>query len=486
MPPNQVNLDEVRFLRGYFTSMKISSQLLVLGIVLGLLLSACSPETAKHQGTATTTPKAPQPTLAVTPTATKMPEIKTDPKGLSGVQITYLHPWSDESGRIMDMLVDEFNQSNEWGINVLIQEPGSTSLVIQQLRASESGTVNVAVLPNYELLFQDQNHNEVLDLNPYAASTKVGFSKEERADYYSAFWHEDLAGGKLYGIPAEESAAVLFYNNTWAKELGFSSIPKTHTAFRLQTCAANTTFRKDNDRLNDGLGGWIVSSDADTLLSWLHTFDAVDFSTPLEKFNNSQVRQTFEYLFNLQASACAWSGRIPQPYDYFANRQALFYSGSTQDILPQSAAFERSGLGDEWQVMPYPGGDDSSVLTRGLAYGVFESDAQKELASWLFIRWLSQPVNQARMLQGTGSLPLGSDVLDYMTSYQDTYPQWKTALTLLPQAKSSPAQTDLGIIRMVLGDAGTFLFRPEFTAEGIPGLITQLDATIKELTNREP
>ncbi len=466
--------------------MKKSVLILVLGVVMGLLLSACSPETTKPQGTATVTPKATQPTLAVTPTATKIPEIKTDPKGLSGVQITFLHPWSDESGRIMDMLVDEFNQSNEWGIFVLIQEPGSTSLAIQQLRASENTTVNVAVVPNYELLFQDQNQNAVLDLNPYAASSKVGFTKEQRADYFSEFWHEDLAGGKLYGIPAEESAAVIFYNATWAKELGFSSAPKTSTAFRLQTCATNTTFRKDNDRLNDGLGGWIVSSDADTLLSWLHTFGAIDFSTPLDKFNNREVKQGFEFLFNLQANACAWSGRNPHPYDYFASRQALAYSGTTQDIVPQIAAFERSGLEDEWQVMPYPGGDDSSVLTRGLAYGVFESDAQKELASWLFIRWLSQPVNQARMLQVTGSLPLGSDVLEYMTSYQENNPQWKAALSLLPQAKSLPAQADLGIIRMVLGDAGTFLFRPEFTAEGIPGLITQLDATITELSNRKP
>ncbi len=48
------------------------------------------------------------------------------------------------------------------------------------------------------------------------------------------------------------------------------------------------------------------------------------------------------------------------------------------------------------------------------------------------------------------------------------------------------AQANLGIIRMVLGDAGTFLFKPEFTAEGIPDLLYQLDQTIKELANRTP
>ena len=141
---------------------------------------------------------------------------------------------------------------------------------------------------------------------------------------------------------------------------------------------------------------------------------------------------------------------------------------------------------DEWLVMAYPGGMDSAVLTSGLTYGVLKSDAQKELASWMFVRWLSQPANQARLLQTAGSLPLGTKVLEYMKTFEDTYPQWKAALDLLPQAKSLPVQADDGIVRMVLEDAGTYLFKPEFTAEGIPDLLYQLDSTIKELTARKP
>jgi multiple sugar transport system substrate-binding protein len=467
--------------------MKKSSQLLVLGLILAMAITACKPETVKPQGTATAAPQVNKTAQAqVTPTATKMPEISTDPKNLSGVQITYLHPWSGETGRVMDMLVDEFNQSNEWGINVTLREPGSTGLAVQDLRASESSTVNVAALPINELLYQDQNNSSVVDLNPYAASSKVGFSKDEREDFQSIFWNDNLVGGKLYGIPAQQSAAVLFYNATWAKELGFLSPPKTGEAFKLQTCAANALLRKDNDWQNDGLGGWIVSTDADTLFSWLNIFGAVDLSTPIEKMNTTKVKTGFTYLFNLQASACAWSGRTPEPYDYFARREALAYSGTTQDIIPQSAAFTRNGAADEWQVIPYPGGEDSILLTNGLAYGVFKSDEQKELASWLFVRWMSQPVNQARLLQTSGSLPLGTKVLEYMTSFEKNYPLWQTSLALLPQAKSLPAQANGAIIRMVVEDAGTFLFKPEFTAEGIPDLLYQIDSTIKELSNRKP
>jgi hypothetical protein len=86
----------------------------------------------------------------------------------------------------------------------------------------------------------------------------------------------------------------------------------------------------------------------------------------------------------------------------------------------------------------------------------------------------------------TGSLPLGDEVMKYMTSFEENYPQWKDALSLIPQAKSITAQANLGIIRMVLGDAGTFLFKPEFTTEGIPDLLYQLDSTIMELSKRNP
>jgi ABC-type glycerol-3-phosphate transport system substrate-binding protein len=147
---------------------------------------------------------------------------------------------------------------------------------------------------------------------------------------------------------------------------------------------------------------------------------------------------------------------------------------------------DSSGIEDEWQVIAYPGSDDFGVLSNGLSYGVLKTDDQMDLASWLFIRWLSQPMNQARLLQVTGSLPMGTKVLEFMTSFEEKNPHWKAALSLLPEVRSLPAQTNGGIVRMELEDAGTFLFRPEYTAEGIPDLITQMDATIKELSARKP
>lgn len=452
-------------------------------------MAACTPLAASNDITPTPT----QRKMTVTPeslipTPTKVAEINVDPQQLNGLQITFLHPWSGDSGRMMDVLVDEFNQSNDWGIHVKTREPGSLGLAIQDLENTdpEEVEINLTAMPTYELVFRHENLRKVVDLNAYVYSANYGFTEEQVNDFREVFWNENLIEGMLYGIPAQETASVLFYNATLAEELGYTQVPLTTTAFRLQNCAANAAFRKDNDRSNDGVGGWIISDNASVLFNWMKSFDTLNLSQPLEEFSSTGVESPFTYLYNLQKEACAWDSRLPEPYDYFATRQALTYSGTLQDILPQYEAFTRSGMADDWHVILYPSRDNPTLITEGLSFGVFESNDEKQLAAWLFIRWMSKPENQARLLKITGTFPLGTEVMSQMTDFKESYPQWNEAVSLLPFASTLPAQGNSGIIRMVLSDAGNYLFRSEFTLEQIPVLIDDLDATIKELAERQP
>jgi len=419
-----------------------------------------------------------------TPIPTRVPTLSVKPDDLSGTQVTFLHPWSGESGRVMDLMIDEFNQSNEWGIHVITLAPGSTGLAREALNDS-AANIDLAALPVSTLLRQDESGRSVLDLNPYVDSTDVGLSQEEIADFLPAFWNANLAAGKLYGIPAQQSASLLFYNATWAAELGYGSAPRTPLVFKMQTCSANALFRKDSDRSNDGIGGWIISSDADTLLNWFHALEASDLSGMPDKFNVPAVKTAFEYLYRLQKDSCAWPSRLPEPYDYFAARQALAYSGTPQDILPQAAAMVRAGNEDDWKVIAYPS-EDGAIFSSGLTYGVFKSDEKKQLAAWLFIRWLSEPANQARLVQATGSFPLGEEVLRHLQTFKDENPRWAASLSLLENIRTLPAAADADLVRMVLEDAGVFLFRAEFTIEKIPELLALLDQTLKELKEYQP
>ena len=458
------------------------------GVCLALVLTACQTKEPLSGGTPAVTKPVPTATEDNrTPTATRVPTISADETRLNGVKITLLHPWSGETGKAMDQMVEEFNQSNEWGITVSINAPGSASLAIQELEQNDAdaSTVDLAVVPTWQLFHQDQASGNIVDLNPYVQSKDVGLRDEQIEDYYPVFWSENLLGGKLYGLPAQQTASLLFYNATWAAELGYTLPPETLVDFKAQTCAANKTFRADGDRSNDGLGGWLISSDPGTMISWLDAFNAINLSESFDSFNSNGTQSAFEFLFDLQKDACAWSSRMPEPYDYFATRQALVYSGTLQDVWPQTAAFERAGNEDEWLALPYPSEGKQSMLTEGLSWGIVETDANRQLAAWLFIRWMAQPENQLRLLQASGTLPLGSQALEMAKPFLN-YPQWLAAVALQSNAETLPADPNTGIIRMVLADAGSYLFRSEFTTEKIPGLLTQLDATIQELAEREP
>ena len=459
----------------------------MLGLIF--ILSACQPTAATMFSTEITTKAAPTPTHEPrTPTATKVPEIDLDVDLLKGTLVTFLHPWSGETSQTLYLMTAEFNQSNEWGIQVVLEEPGSLGLAISKVEQSgvEEPSIDMLVLPAYELLRLDLESQPVLDLNPYLASKQFGITEAEQKDFYPLFWNHNLIDGKLYGIPAQETATILFYNQTWASELGFSQVPTNTLYFRNQACAANAVYRKDNDSLNDGLGGWLISKDASNWLNWLRAFQAVDSGAPIEQFSSSETEETFTYLFNLQKDACAWEGRQPEPYDYFATRQTLMYSGTLQDIAPQKAAFERSGSKDQWQVILYPSNSDSKLLVDDLSYGITATDPVKQLASWLFIRWLSSPDHQVRLLETMGSFPLGSTAQAQMAEYKSSYPQWGEAVSLRPFGDMLIPQPDATILRMVLADAGAFMLKPEFTADKIPNLLQELDATIAELEEQQP
>ncbi len=385
-------------------------------------------------------------------------------------------------------MVDQFNQTNEWGIFVVEIAPGSTGLVDEkftELMLNGLAPEVIVASPSH-LMRYDALYENIQDLNPYVASAAYGLTAEEQGDFLPEFWVESMHDGKRYGIPAQRTSEMLFYNTAWAKELGFSSAPQTWEEFETQACAANASMRKDNDTSNDGLGGWIINTNALTTLSWLVSFGSAPTAMDAIQFSSAQSTTAFEQLLNLENSTCAWVSRLPEPYDYFTNRQALFYSGSMEDMRMQEKNNARLENKDEWAVIPYPHEADAFVLTEGLDYGITKSTDEKQLAAWLFVRWLSAPEQQAWILRMSGTLPLGEDVLPLVTDIPEEYPKWQAGVALMDLIQPLPASAELDLAKMVLEDGGWALYRTGLKAEGIPALLTQIDDTIAELAAYHP
>lgn len=454
-------------------------------ILCFLLVAGCAPvEKALHLSTPTPTLLPPTPVLP-TPTAT-LPPITTDEGKLKGIQVFFMYPWSGDVGTAMENLISTFNQSNSWGIQVIGEAEGSTGSLYDTVASDLQNAIPPTLIaaPIEQLLELNQNSKTIIDLTPYVQSTRYGLSQGEQQNFAAVFWNQDVVNGYRYGIPAQRTAKVLIYNQTWAKELGFDRPPTTPVEFQQQVCAAYTALRQDDDATNNGLGGWVVDTDAMTLDSWANTFNVPLESAGQFKFASPEMTKMFTYLRTLLDNGCAWNSKDVAPYDYFAKRQALVYSADLQDMLRQQQTQTLDNSQDEWEVIPYPTTSKTFIMTEGPSYAILTSSSEKELAAWLFIRWLSQPENGGALTTAGATLPLGEGFVNASIQVGDSLPQWQQAVALLPDAEIPPVSADWTTAKMVWEDAAWQLFKTDVKTDQISALTTQIDQTLTDLLEK--
>jgi ABC-type glycerol-3-phosphate transport system substrate-binding protein len=160
----------------------------------------------------------------------------------------------------------------------------------------------------------------------------------------------------------------------------------------------------------------------------------------------------------------------------------MFASDSVTAIPYQAEAFQAAGNQDEWTVMPFPSPNRKPAFdVYGPSYILLKSTPERQLASWLFVRWLAASQNQARLAEATGSLPLRTSVFEQLSAYRVRYPAWQAIAQQLSAARGEPKEQSWRVVRWALGDATTQLFRSYFTMDQIPGLIDFLDRTAADL-----
>ena len=142
---------------------------------------------------------------------------------------------------------------------------------------------NVIAAPIEDLQELQSENNILVPLQNYINQPGWGLSSEEIASYMPDFWQQEIFDGSQVGIPAMRNADLLFYNNTWARELGFESPPQTPEEFNQQVCSAAKFNPDDED-----VGGYILDSRYPAILNWLNSYD----STITERLNSG------DYTFN--------------------------------------------------------------------------------------------------------------------------------------------------------------------------------------------
>lgn len=468
---------------------KQSFYIWILVLTIGaLLLAGCTPgaetpdetETLVSSGEEAEETQQPTPTLAVTPTPATPIQLQVDPADLAGIVVRFAHPWSGEMADVLTVAANQFSLTNEWDIWVDVETTGGDNALLQSVQTDIENKDLPGLIASYPyaLAALDGEYFSV-NLTDYFYSSEWGFSPEEQADIPAVFLEQFTDEGHLAALPVAPQATVLFYNRTWGEALAFTDLPDNPESFADQSCTATFSNYDDFIEDNDGTGGWLINQDPQVLASWYAAFGSELPVSGAISFNTEGGLDAFGYLKETYADGCIWLGRRPEPYFYFANRYALMYAGTLDQIPYQVGWMASSGSADEWTVMGFPGPEGEVMLVDSPGLIITADTPEMQMAAWLFARYLLSPEVQAEIAQSSFSLPVRESAVGLLSGFGSQYPQWAQAVELMDIARPIPISSGWGIGQYVLQDG--FYRLLQGAVEDLPVILEEVDALVAEL-----
>jgi multiple sugar transport system substrate-binding protein/sn-glycerol 3-phosphate transport system substrate-binding protein len=459
-------------------SKKVFSSVLAVLVVTAMLLGACAPAAtpapteapAKVEPTAApaeptaTTAAAAEPTAApAEPTAapTEAPVVEAGPyEGVDpkGQQVVFWHNHTKGRQDALQAIVEDFNQTNEWGITVTQENQGSYSDIFKKMLP----ILNTPDVPGIVVAYQNQAatyqlSGGLVDMNPLVNSAKWGISEEEQKDFFPGFFAQDIFpnfGNARLGFPPNRSMEVMYYNMDWLKELGFDGPPTTPEEFKEMACAASKTpFSKATA---EGSVGYELSIDASRFASWTFAFggNVYDTSTGEYTYNSEGAVKAMEFLQDLFKEGCA--NLVTEAYGDqtdFGTGKLLFSVGSSSG-LPFYRQAAEEGAGFEWSVAAIPHTTADPVMNiYGASVSIPKSTPEQELAAFLFLKYYTSPEVQARWAKASEYFPVRASVADGLEDYFAEQPAYKTAFDMLQYGQFEPPTPGYDFVREMVNTA---------------------------------
>ncbi|MGB2965575.1 MAG: extracellular solute-binding protein [Anaerolineales bacterium] len=408
------------------------------------------------------------------------------PVEVSGVTVQFWHVYGegDPRNEAMVAFVDDFNATNEYGITVEALDQGTYTDLEDKVNAGiQSGDTPHIAQAYTSALNNWDTVDLVVDLNQFVTDETYGFTEEEIADIYPAIFNLGFnAAGERLAWPFSQSANAIVYNITWAKELGFDSPPTTPEDLKAQLCAAAEANAADDNPDNDGTGGFVYSSTISDFLGFLHAFggSSLNADGTAYEFNTPEAKAAALYINDLRDSGCTFETEsYPNPEQ--AQRLALMTASSTSGLQYYGYAFADAENDDEWGFLPFPGPDGGQgTVSWSQTIGIIKSTPEQEMASWIFIKYLTSPENQAKWIEASGYLPTHFSTEGMLTDYVASVPQFQSTMSIAALGQPEPEIAAWFSVRRAAEEAVAMMYAAETEAE-IDTILAELDVTAAEL-----
>lgn len=376
---------------------------------------------------------------------------------LEGQELEFWYIWDlDEPGTGMNAIVDRFNQENQWGITVVPRDRG---LVLDPLASVESdfeeGLTPHIMVSDSSAIGSWYQAGLIEDLTRLVTDPAVGMTEKEQLAFYPGVFSEFEENGSVrLGMPFSQAIQVLYYNQSWAEELGFDSYPANTEDFLEQSCG----LEDEEER-----AGLIFSPQAGNILSFLYAYRGEPgLSGEREyQFSSSEIQEFAEDLREMSQGGCVQLiSNYPNPmaiegeYERFNDREALMIMGSSLMQEHIQVVSDQIGQLDQWKMLAFPGPDGTKVVSSEVqSVVIFDSTPEAELASWLFLQYLVSPEVQAEWSQYSGYYPTRKDSLRLLSDFRAENPDWAGGLLLLKYSRSAPLHPSWQTVKLAVEDA---------------------------------
>lgn len=382
---------------------------LALVMVLGVTGLASA-----QDATATPTPLPPQEFTGA------LAEFEGESDNLAGVDptgqtITYWHQYNSPTQlSIITGLINAFNANNPYGITVVGTNQGNYN----DIRTLMNNSIISGDLPNLVAGYPNDAlsyalDGAVADLTPYYSDAKWGFDEAALADLnqvaMDAWLFEEE--GRI-GVPNQLSGQVMFTNTVMMEALGFpADAPVTLDQFAEVACAAaNSDLTGLEGAEVQGFPITANSSELETIVAGIGGSIWVDGQW---NFTNEEVIRVLQMYKDLYDQGC---GYIPaeafgNTADWARALNPMAFSSSAGIAPTFRTVAEAGDLVTDWMVHAAPvnaEGDQPIIQLYTPGIIVVSGTPEQQLASWLFLRFFSQPEIQAQWSQALSLFPLSS------------------------------------------------------------------------------
>lgn len=321
-----------------------------------------------------------------------------DPKGQT---IVYWNQYQNDSaqGKTIAAIVDQFNKTNEYGITVEASFQGNYGDISKLVNAG----ITSGELPNLVAGYANDaasyaRDNSAIDIAPYISSAKWGLGATP--DINAALIAANTVDGKVLAWPNQSSAQVMAYNQTLLTKLGFDAPPTTIEDFKNQACTASKATGDNGAKMQ----GFPITTDASAFESWVASQGGSIYHDGAFDFSSDAVINTLKLYQDLFKDGCAYTPaeRFGEQTD-FNNAVVPFYITSTAGFTFVISGFEKSGVAADWKITTFPHTEGNEIIQAFVpSIIMMPSTPEKQLASWLFLKYLANPEVATQWSAGTG------------------------------------------------------------------------------------